>query len=142
VCDVLNSWLVMHEVQQDLVIAQGASLGIAGAVFCATIWTVFRRALGAKPLVSVLSRFMLRAAGGALCGVGVAALMTLFALHGFHAATIEQLADQAFLSWARAVPWVSAACAVLFVLSAVPGVSTGRGMLAQLSRVASPWQKQ
>lgn len=141
VCDLLDRWPAMHDQQQYLLLSQGATLGIGVAVLCAAVWTAFRRALGDKPLASVVTRFTARAIGGALCGVGVATLVLLFTLHDFQAATLEQVADQVFLSWARAMPWTAAGFALLFVLSATPSAWVRRSPPAGAPRPVSPWQR-
>ena len=85
-------------------------------------WAVFRGALGILPLAPLTSRFVARAVGGALCGVGLATLSLLLGLNEFAAATLEESADKAFLSWKGTAPWAATVLAVLFILSEIPSV--------------------
>ncbi len=63
-------------------------------------------------------------------------------LFDFQAATLEQVADKVFLSWASTAPWAAAAFAVLFVLSAIPSAWLRRAAPAAGSRLVSHWYQQ
>lgn len=120
VCDVLDRWPLLYNGQELLVASAGVGLAIATAVACMVAWAVFRGALGILPLAPLMRRLIARAAGGALCGVGLATFSLLLSLHRFAAATFEETVGEAFLSWQGTAPWAAAVIAVLFVLPAVP----------------------
>ncbi len=121
-CDVLDRWPLLYNRQELQAVSLGVGLAIATPVACMIAWAVFRGALGIVPVAPPTRRLIARAAGGTLCGVGLATFFLLLSLHGFAAATLEETAGKAFLSWQNAVPWAAAMFAVLFVLSAVPSV--------------------
>lgn len=85
----------------------GVGLAIATAVACTIAWAVFRGALGIVPLAPLASRLIARAAGGALCGVGLATIFLLLSLHGFAASTVEETAGKAFLYWKSMALWAA-----------------------------------
>ena len=122
VCEVLDRWPLRYNEEQLQVVSVGVGLAIATAVACMAAWAVLRGALGILPLAPLTSRFVARAAGGALCGVGLATLSLLLSLDGFAAVTPEEMADKAFLSWKGTTLWAAMVLAVLFVLSEVPSV--------------------
>lgn len=122
VCETLDRWPLRYNGETLELISVGVGLAIATAVACMTAWAVFRGALGLLPLPPLTRRFVARAAGGALCGVGVATFCLLLSLHGFVAATLEEMADKAFLSWKGTAPWAAAVLAVLFMLSEIPSI--------------------
>lgn len=122
VCEVLDRWPLLHNGGQLQAVSVGVGLAIATAAACMTAWAVCRGALGILPLAPLTRRFVARAAGGALCGVGVATFSLLLGLSGFAAATLDEAADKAFLSWKGTAPWAAAVFAVLFMLSEIPSV--------------------
>lgn len=122
VCGVLDRWPLLHNGEQLQAVSVGVGLTIATAAACMTAWAVCRGALGILPLAPLTRRFVARAAGGALCGVGVATFSLLLGLSGFAAATLDEAADKAFLFWKDTAPWAAAVFAVLFMLSEIPSV--------------------
>jgi len=120
VCDVLDRWPLLYNGQELQAVSLGVGLAIATAVACMIPWAVFRGALGIVPLAPLASRFVARAVGGALCGVGLATFSLLLSLQEFVTLTPGQTADKAFLSWAGTASWAAAVFAVLFMLSEVP----------------------
>ena len=122
VCEVLDHWPLLYNGEGLQLISGGVGLATATAAACMTAWAVCRGALGILPLAPLASRLIARAAGGALCGVGLATLSLLLGLHEFAAVTLEETAGKAFLSWQGTAPWAAAVFAVLFVLPAVPSV--------------------
>ena len=89
-CDLLDRWPLLYNGQELEVASLGVSLAFATAVACMVTWTVFRGALGIMPLAPLTSRLIVRAAGGALCGVGLATLFLLLTLHRFAAVTLDE----------------------------------------------------
>ena len=122
VCGLLDRWPLLYNGQELETVSLGVALAFAVAVACVIAWTVFRGVLGVLFLAPPASRLIARAAGGALCGVGLATLFLLLTLPRFAAVTLEGIMGKAFLSWQGTAPWAAAVCAVLFVLPAVPSV--------------------
>ena len=121
VCGLLDRWPLLYNGQELQAVSLGVGLAIATAVACMVAWAVFRGALGIAPFAPLMRRLIARAAGGALCGVGLATFSLLLSLHRFAAATLGEMAGEAFLSWQDTALWAAAVFAVLFVLPAVPG---------------------
>ncbi len=122
VCEVLDRWPLRYNGEQLQTISVGVGFAILTAAACMFAWAVFRGALGILPFAPLTRRFVARAAGGALCGVGVTIFYLLLSLPGFTAPTLEEAADKAFLSWKGTAPWAAAVLAVLFMLSEIPSV--------------------
>ena len=122
VCEVLDRWPLRYNGEQLQAVSVGVGLAIATAVACMATWAVFRGALGVLPLAPLARRFIARAVGGAVCGVGLATLSLLLGLPGFAAATLDEAAGKALLSCKGTVPWAAAVLAVLFMLSEIPSV--------------------
>lgn len=122
VCEVLDHWPLHYNGEQLQTISVGVGLAIITAAACMFAWAAFRGALGILPLAPLTRRFVARAAGGALCGVGVATFYLLLSLPGFTAPTLDEAADKVFLSWKGTAPWAAAVLAVLFMLSELPSV--------------------
>ena len=122
VCEVLDRWPLRYNGEQLQTVSVGVGFAILTAAACMFAWAVFRGALGILPLAPLTRRFVARAAGGALCGVGATIFYTLLSLPGFTAPTLDEAADKAFLSWKGTAPWAAAVFAVLFMLSEIPSV--------------------
>lgn len=119
---MLDRWPLLYNGEQLQTISVGVGLAIATTVACMAAWVGFRGALGILPLAPFASWLVARAVGGALCGVGLATFLLLLGLRGFAAATLEETADKAFLSWKSTTPWAAVVIAILFVLSEIPSV--------------------
>ncbi len=78
----------LHGHQHRNLHAKRSNLVFGTAAACVTAWTVFRGALGIAFPVRLASRLTARAAGGALCGIGLATFSLLLSLYGFAAATL------------------------------------------------------
>lgn len=122
VCDVLDRWPLLYNGQELQAVSVSVGLTLATAAACMVAWAVFRGVLGIVPLAPLASRLVARAAGCALCGVGLATLSLLLGLPGFAAPTLEETVGKAFLFWKGTALWAAAVLAVLFVLSEVPSV--------------------
>lgn len=120
VCEVLDRWPLSYNGQELQAVSLGVGFAIAVAVVGTIAWTVLRGLLYLVPLAPLTDRFVSRAVGGALCGVGLATLSILLSLHEFDAVTLEEAGDKAALSWTSTAPWAAAVFSLLFVLSAVP----------------------
>ena len=122
VCEVLDRWPLRYNGQELQAVSVGVGLALAAAAACMIAWAVFRGLLGIVPLAPLASRLVARAAGGALCGVGLATFSLLLGLPGFAAPTLDEAAGKALLSWKGTALWAAAVLAVLFVLPAVSSV--------------------
>ena len=122
VCGLLDHWPLLHNGEELQAVSVGVGLALAAAAACMVAWTVFRGALGIVPLAPLARRLVARAAGGALCGVGLATFSLLLGLPGFAAPTLEEAAGNALLFWKGMALWAAAVLAVLFVLPAVSSV--------------------
>ena len=120
VCEVLDRWPLLYNGQELQAVSLGVILAIAVVVVCTVAWVVLRGLLNLLPLTPLARRFVSRAVGGALCGVGLATLSTLINLSRFAAVALQEIDDKALLSWSSAAPWSAAVFSLLFVLSAVP----------------------
>ena len=113
-------WPLLYNRQELQAVSLGVILAIAVAVVCTVAWVVLRGLLNLLPLAPLAHRFVSRAVGGALCGLGFATLSTLINLSRFTAVALQEIDDKALLSWSSAAPWSAAVFSLLFVLSAVP----------------------
>ena len=120
VCAVLDRWPFLYNGQQLQIASLGVGITLAAAVVCTAAWVVLRGLLNLLPLAPLTNRFVSRAVGGALCGLGLATLSTLITLSRFAAVALQEIDDKALLSWSSAAPWSAAVFSLLFVLSAVP----------------------
>ncbi len=139
VCDVLDRWPAMHAAETALDFSIGVGLAIAAAAVWLAVRAVLREVLDTMPCSPIAKHFIARAAGGALCGIGVATFWVLLTMPRFVAVTFEQTADQALLSWSSTAPWAAAAFATMFVLSGIPSIWLRQALSVAGSRVTSPW---
>ena len=120
VCEVLDRWPLLYNGEGLRILSSGVGIAIAAALVCMVAWVVLRGLLNLLPLAPLTDRFVSRAVGGALCGVGLATFYLLLSLHDFTAVTLREIGDKAFLSWTGAASWSAAVFSLLFVLSVVP----------------------